>query len=899
MPLGWDVKYNGVSISDKVERFEIVASRGSFVREMSLYIKDKTFYNNLDFSSIPESPEIEILTRTGTVWVSQGLFYIEKPLLTTSVMSETSDGIWGRSKTAVLGEPFATKITKTWDSDTTFYDLVDEVLEGTGITANIEIDDFTIYAYTYAVQQKYPIEIIAELARIAGAYVTTNKDNELVVRRVTFHPSSASITITDSDIINEINEKIELPPFGNRIKIGTTGTTGLSIDLIPLGTSDCLPPDPTVTGTLLALVRDVNGNPVNDGVVVEWEAKEGVTLETDYSTTGTYLLEDQIYKASNYYEVNVDFPIEEVIGVWAYHDAMHYENLYNPITDSFSGRTITFFSPLDYCDQTLRITYKTSGVAVNRVTPGEENRNVKVTASVQGASDSLIIKIGNPCECGSSIGMRFSPSGEICLGKGAVLLVWAEVNSLPATCPVRLRIREGCGTLSSQNKRFKTVAIKNEKATVRNSISGISQVECDITPADSPTPEVYLATDTSKSNNLYSSHSGKIIDLNSVLEDDTEVVIDYTAEGATAVTWIAPSEPSDSEPRGTGECEAIIEAFMEDGTEDGLKATIQIRAIDCREFATIPDENEESGDYDPDEFDNNWTQDSADGVDLGDLGDIEEGDSHTLEDLCGQTGAIKQRRVTGTEPESEMNRKRFVVQSEADCPPQCTCEELCDSEMKAYGNTQPHQKTITEELLAEGYTPGTPAFYEAKQQRIDQRMQECLEECEQTQQEVCGCTITGPDTATKPGTYQYSTNLESPVSWSVSGTGASIDENGLVTLDDTACGVFTVSAQSQVGEITCSKDVRVTNNGVWGPEITLCDKSDPCTPYSTRVTCYVGKYAYYVYWPTGYYDQILYRTKNWLCDPPCDPPDWPIQEPHAYCLTIGSAMKVVRSEWQC
>lgn len=49
-------------ITDKVKSFTITSSLDSYCREMSLELYDETFYDTLDFTSIPEIARIEIFT---------------------------------------------------------------------------------------------------------------------------------------------------------------------------------------------------------------------------------------------------------------------------------------------------------------------------------------------------------------------------------------------------------------------------------------------------------------------------------------------------------------------------------------------------------------------------------------------------------------------------------------------------------------------------------------------------------------------------------------------------------------------------------------------------------------------------------------------------------------------
>jgi hypothetical protein len=76
-------------------------------------------------------------------------------------------------------------------------------------------------------------------------------------------------------------------------------------------------------------------------------------------------------------------------------------------------------------------------------------------------------------------------------------------------------------------------------------------------------------------------------------------------------------------------------------------------------------------------------------------------------------------------------------------------------------------------------------------------------------------TVTGSSTTTTSSTEQYTYNDgQGSVVWSVTGTGASIDQTGLLTTSGSACGMLEVKATDDCcGEFTL--DVRVTDNGSW------------------------------------------------------------------------------------
>jgi hypothetical protein len=152
MPYGWQILLNGVDISEKVSNFEITEDAQSYCRELTFGLLDKTIYNSFDFLSLPEEPTVEVKTRTGSTWVSQGLFFVERPSFREEITSSKADQVWGRSLTARLGSPFAVRITKAWTAQTSFFGICQEMCEASGITwdpAYCEIEDFVVFPHTF------------------------------------------------------------------------------------------------------------------------------------------------------------------------------------------------------------------------------------------------------------------------------------------------------------------------------------------------------------------------------------------------------------------------------------------------------------------------------------------------------------------------------------------------------------------------------------------------------------------------------------------------------------------------------------------------------------------------------------------------------------------------------
>ncbi|WP_320043182.1 hypothetical protein [uncultured Desulfobacter sp.] len=787
MGLDWDILLDGVSIKDQIARFEVRDSAGSYARELTLEAADPSFYDQFTYTVLPQL-RLEVKVKDSDAWVSLGKFYVEQPGISADPDQLTNEGLWGRSETAKAGAPFAPKVSKSWEADTTAAAIVSEMAALADLTVSFQMTDYTVFAGSYSVDGVYPIDVINELAAYAGGTVGCTAGGALVVRSNTFHPAAADHIVTDLEIIGII-ENVEYPEFGNRIKISADGSdSGLSVTLAAPDDADCLPADGSSKSKLYAFVSD-NDGPVEDGVVVTWTAESGVTLGAETSATGQMLISNKVHNADNYYTVTVDYPVKDVVGIWAYSDRRHENNFWNTL-GSFEDNEITVYKPFAYCDQTLVVTYITSGCAVNTVTAGTAALDVTVTADVNGSQGAVDVKLGNTCACGSSLDAVKSTDTDICFGNSAPILIWAEINGGPATGMIASLTLTGCGSLSSTKKILGAVKVVNEIGYVINEISEASQVECAVYPADSATPKVYLTTDTGKSDNLYQSHDGKVIDLEDELDTGAEVWIDYTADGAAVVSWL--SENVDDE------CDADILIKIADGTEGGLSETISMSATDCTTDDSSSDatSSDYSSDDDPNEFDN-------DGTDGGESDDESNavGGGVTL-DACDVMILNRMANIDNATAENK-DDIRFGVSSSTDCtqedPYGCPCSELCESEIRSKGNTYDYNRTIHETVI-ETYAENTSEYNEAYAILRAQNLAECEEKCEYSRAQDCG----GCNLVSGPGVLSPGESAEYVCS---DGT------LEIITMPEDGCGTLTFTVGCCVVEVRSTEGTWVYPSG--------------------------------------------------------------------------------------
>jgi hypothetical protein len=428
---GYKFILNGVTdITDQIASFNIEASLEMYCRELTL------------FSEIPEAPSIEVFTRTSvlsdeyddeydSVWVSQGVFFIERPTYKIGI-NQVSLGIWGRQSTAILGEPFAQKVTKLWTTDTSFFQICQEIIESVGLVWDpdrCEIQDFKVYADNFEADDQYPIEVLKTLVELsigAEGFITCDRLGFVCIKRLTRAPALADFNITDA-VVQTFNEEPEWPEFGNRIKIIPSET--VSQDKVDLYVDrECLGTGSAALIDVYAQVCNGEGIPINNAVIT-WSFiptvpknvwyKYSNSVEGHFKTalqnTARSLISREQQKATGFNSIAVRFNVESVVGIWAYADKARVNNFAPAGGYTLDGKNIFITGDgFDYCDQTVFVSYYASGMAKNvilyEVLPGEEPLeaidvlgSVTSVAEVSGRQNFKDIYVDNPCKCTTTL----------------------------------------------------------------------------------------------------------------------------------------------------------------------------------------------------------------------------------------------------------------------------------------------------------------------------------------------------------------------------------------------------------------------------------------------------------------------------------------------------------------
>lgn len=818
-----------VSIKEKVIDCDLRFSKTSYCNEIILTLADREIYEGIDFDVIPAEERLEV-TIEG---VSQGRFFIEQPDVLADIDQVTIPSLWGRSTTARLSEPFARRVTKTWDEDTTMFAVVQELVSIAGLnpaTVQIDIDDFPIFANTLVADNEYPQSVLARLVLATNGYIRCKKNGSVWIKKHLFHHTSADRTVTDDVIMAGFRERPIFPTFGNRIKLSTETAQGLRIDLY--ASDVCLPPDGGTTVTIYAMITNPDGSAVVDGTAVQWSTENDlVTLDHAVSNVATATINNEETRAESFTQITTQLPISELIGVWGAADTARTTNFGEGAT--VAGQRITLANELLYCDQSVVVAYRTEGVAINKVTTGLESGNVFVYASIGGMREGLEFFIDNPCRCPMALFVRPNPTSILQQESSLVLVVGEEAGG-PATIGRRVYTSEPSrlGTLAWTSGRFGTVSYAGERARAINDVLGITEIQTEFFP-DSVTG-VYA--DEGRSTNLYQTHTGKRVILNTNIGTDTELIVDYVVTGAAVVTFTA-GDTSVGTARVRGTTPSRIEAGV------SAEGTIQIRDPDSAEEDYPDDWNDPDGGGDQDTPDVDVDAVTCKGV------TCQPGESCCARTPTGQSECTPSADCASTiygcgppdmsESTDEVGSDAWNEERFSDPPAgredeggSCSCEDMCAAEFEAFGTYQGFDggsmKSI-EFLAAQqcfalgGCAPGQEEAIAAGLK--EQGLGECLDQC----QGPCDTefSVSGPGTATY-ASGRWKGTIEPPCpgleceveidtgagaadfSCGVSGDGSQIT----VRFSGNACGNFRVRVFKGLSE-AYGPQVRITDAGQW------------------------------------------------------------------------------------
>lgn len=187
---------DGVDITGKILSCRVSYSESDFTGTVDITFADWTMYHLVDPMDLTQFGRLRITVETlrqrvgfPDEWVNQGDFFLEKRSVSADYGS-TVPTIWGRSRPALLSNPYASPYTRTWSVVTTAYEVAREVIDtvrvkhpaGAGIVFRWEIMDYAARAGKFAFSGVLPIDVLNAIAAPIGGVVSTNKDGDIIVK---------------------------------------------------------------------------------------------------------------------------------------------------------------------------------------------------------------------------------------------------------------------------------------------------------------------------------------------------------------------------------------------------------------------------------------------------------------------------------------------------------------------------------------------------------------------------------------------------------------------------------------------------------------------------------------------------------------------------------------------
>ncbi|KKL48767.1 hypothetical protein LCGC14_2322230, partial [marine sediment metagenome] len=326
---------------------------------------------------------------------NQGKFFVEKPDVLEDKNQIAIPSLWGRNGLARLTDPFAAKLTKTFKNKTTFSAVVKDLVKDGGMDetkVQIDIDDYIIPGNLLSVSNRYPLQIIIDLATKTNGYVRSKKTGDLHIKKDIFHWGSLSIAQTlGDDEIQEMTEQVDFPEFGNRILVRSVlPESGQDVRVSLSLETSCIRGDGRARVVAQAVVTDIKGNPVPNGTLVTWTRDDASLFSLASKTlTGEKVVKGEGKRASSLTTVSTDLPIIEVLGVFIKQDSRRQTDFFSG--GSFVGRTITLGTPLPFSNSEVIVDYVGGGVSTNivqSVAGAKEGDSTFINAFVGQVRDS-------------------------------------------------------------------------------------------------------------------------------------------------------------------------------------------------------------------------------------------------------------------------------------------------------------------------------------------------------------------------------------------------------------------------------------------------------------------------------------------------------------------------------
>lgn len=528
--MNWRVKLNGTDITAYCSGVQTRYEADAICGECEVSLASRAPLAGIIVPRVPQALAIAVDAYVSGAWVSRGQFFLEEIGYPQELDAKTAT-LWGRTQSAKLTQPWAQKISRQWAAETTTAEIMTELAALCGVSLSIS-QSYPVCQYCYAVSDQSPAEIIRDLASRSAMELWPMPDGSLsIAPRLYRDLPTPVVTLDPAEIVVDAVDR-QLPEFGNRVLVSGEGSpiAGLRVMVVPVyGEDVCVAAGSRTTVRLIAVVLDKDGAFVAPGTDVAWSATGG-TLAAETTQTGPAEVIGERHTADSYTQVTLDLPADAVIGVYDSADNRRRSNLYILRRGSVAGRTITFLQRLNYFDQSVLVDYETSG-ATNIWTAGAVPGDVTITAQIGGAVGTCVIHQSNPTACSSSIKLEASPS-TVCYGGKSTIAATVSMFGGAGTGPIVFSV-DGCGALSSTRK---TLTRSQIAETLRTTTWGaVSQVRLTAVPVSGSSISITLPG--VPADNLYQSHDGQTVTLDTQLPSGTDVVCTYDGGGTAMVTW--------------------------------------------------------------------------------------------------------------------------------------------------------------------------------------------------------------------------------------------------------------------------------------------------------------------------------------------------------------------------
>ncbi|MEO5355846.1 MAG: hypothetical protein H7844_00930 [Nitrospirae bacterium YQR-1] len=182
----WDLTLEGVSIKRYTKKINMDRRESEPIDQIEIELAGLTLWDTCNPATNYGELRIKL-----TINSNEYQFYLESREKNESAGEGFKAGmnIWGRQKTAILAEGFATKLTGTYSNK---YASEIAVEIAGDITLTWDCDDYWISTFT---ADDYPLNVLVTLAEGIGAVVRTKMDGSLTVR--------SKFPVTPDELLNE------------------------------------------------------------------------------------------------------------------------------------------------------------------------------------------------------------------------------------------------------------------------------------------------------------------------------------------------------------------------------------------------------------------------------------------------------------------------------------------------------------------------------------------------------------------------------------------------------------------------------------------------------------------------------------------------------------------------